>query len=97
MILLTFILVCWGFTHILVKGKIFDGPRDWLIVKSQFLEGILTCHQCCGFWVGMVVYSFLNNPPDYFILPINFILYGFLSSGCVSIINAINYFLFKDK
>ena len=97
MTILFFILVCWGFTHILVKGSIFEIPRNWLIVRSKFFEGLLTCHQCCGFWVGITVYLLLKNPPVYFISPLNVLFFGFLSSGASSFINGIIYFLFKDK
>ena len=88
MIVLIFILCCWGLTHILVQGKIFDNARNWLIVKSSFLEGILTCHQCCGFWVGMVLYFIFPGLPLIFFHPGDFLLWGFISSGSCSLIRS---------
>lgn len=95
--LIIFVLLCWGLTHILVKGKIFDTPRNWLIIKSSFMEGVLTCHQCCSFWVGMAVYFFMSGMPDYFNWNLDFLLWGFISSGTTSLINALNYYLFSSR
>ena len=41
MSLIIFILACWGLTHILVVGTIFDGPRDWITIKSEFFGKML--------------------------------------------------------
>jgi hypothetical protein len=95
--ILFFLLTSWGLTHILVKGKIFDSPRNWLIIKSQFMEGVLTCHQCCGFWAGMILYFMFKDLPDYFYWYTDFIFWGFISSGFNSIMNGLIYFFFSDK
>lgn len=80
-------------THILVKGSIFETPRNWLIVKSRFMEGILTCHQCCGFWVGMLVYFGMNG----FEYSFDFFWAGCISSGSVILLNGILNFLFSPR
>jgi len=89
MTVLIFILTCWGLTHILVQGSIFDTPRNWLIIKSPFLEGVLTCHQCCGFWVGAFLYFFFPELPLIFFHPVDLFLWGFVSSGMCSLIKSL--------
>jgi hypothetical protein len=92
-----FILACWGLTNILVVGTIFDGPRDWITIKSGFLGKMLSCHQCCSFWVGMAMYFCINDLPDLFAGPFDFFFWGLISSGAISILKALNYFLFSFK
>lgn len=97
MSILIFILVCWGLTHILVVGSIFDSPRDWITVKSEFLGKILSCHQCCSFWVGMGIYFMMTGLPDLFIYEFDFFFWGLISSGAICLLKALNYFLFSSK
>jgi hypothetical protein len=97
MSLLIFILTCWGLTHILVVGSIFDAPRDWIIVKSEFLGKMLSCHQCCSFWVGMAVSFVVTGLPDLFLGVFDFFFWGLISSGVISLLKALNHFLFSSK
>jgi len=97
MSVLIFILACWGLTHILVVGTIFDSPRNWITVKSEFLGKMLSCHQCCSFWVGMAMYFVVTGLPDLFIGGFDFFLWGLISSGAVCLLKALNYFLFSFK
>lgn len=95
MIVLIFLLACWGLTHILVKGKIFETPRNWLIIQSQFIEGILTCHQCCGFWIGLLLFFVTKNLPNFFLPFIDCIIWGCISSGVCAMCNGVLFFLFS--
>jgi hypothetical protein len=97
MSLLIFILACWGLTHILVVGTIFDGPRDWVMIKSEFLGKLLSCHQCCSFWVGMAMSFLIKDLPDISLGSFDFIFWGLISSGAVCLLKAFNYFLFSFK
>jgi hypothetical protein len=97
MSVLIFILACWGLTHILVVGTIFDSPRNWITVKSEFLGKMLSCHQCCSFWVGMAMYFVVTGLPDLFIGGFDFFFWGLISSGAVCLLKALNYFLFSFK
>jgi hypothetical protein len=45
----------------------------------------------------MAVYFFMTGMPDYFNWDLDFLLWGFISSGTTSLINAINYYLFSSK
>jgi hypothetical protein len=94
---LIFILACWGLTHILVVGTIFDSPRDWITIKSEFLGKMLACHQCCSFWVGMAMYFAINGLPDLFLGGFDFFFWGLISSGAICLLKALNYFLFSFK
>jgi hypothetical protein len=97
MSVLIFILACWGLTHILVVGTIFDSQRNWITVKSEFLGKMLACHQCCSFWVGMAMYFVTNGLPDLFLGGFDFFFWGLISSGAVCLFKALNYFLFSFK
>ena len=97
MSLIIFILACWGLTHILVVGTIFDGPRDWITIKSEFLGKMLSCHQCCSFWVGMAMSFLIKDLPDISLGSFDFIFWGLISSGAVCLLKALNYFLFSFK
>ena len=46
--LLSFVLVSYGLTQILVYGKIFDKVRP----KEGWWGQLLSCSMCTGFWVG---------------------------------------------
>ena len=48
-----FILLSWGFTHLIVSSKVFESVRNQLAIKSSLWESLLSCYQCSGFWVGM--------------------------------------------
>ena len=97
MSVLIFILACWGLTHILVVGTIFDSPRDWITIKSGFLGKMLACHQCCSFWVGMAMYFVMNGLPDLFLGGFDFFFWGIISSGAICLLKALNYYLFSFK
>jgi len=97
MSVLIFILTCWGLTHILVVGTIFDSPRDWITIKSGFLGKMLACHQCCSFWVGMAMYFVMNGLPDLFLGGFDFFFWGLISSGAICLLKALNYYLFSFK
>ncbi len=74
MLLLVFILACYGLTNILTYGKIFDKIRP----KEHFFH----CSMCVGFWVGMFNW-FLVSPP------FNLFVAGCISSGTSYILDKI--------
>jgi hypothetical protein len=51
--LLCFILVCFGMTHVIVYGKIFDKARP----IQGWLGQLFSCTMCVGFWVGLIMYG----------------------------------------
>jgi len=66
--LLSFILVCYGLTQILVFADVFNSIRP----KYHFFH----CPMCIGFWVGVVVCYFMFSNDS-----IDLVLHGGLSSG----------------
>jgi hypothetical protein len=56
--LLLFILAGVGITNLVVNASILDYPRDFIIERSEFFNGLLTCMMCSGFWVGMLLAIF---------------------------------------
>jgi hypothetical protein len=68
-----FLLVCYGFTQIVVFGKIFDPIRP----KAHMFH----CPMCIGFWVGIIV-NFLFYSVD--IELFNNIIIGSFLTGCMS-------------
>jgi len=53
--LLLFVLAVIGLTNILVDSRLFEPVRCWLqkILPTKVYE-VLECHQCTGFWTGMI-------------------------------------------
>lgn len=59
----TLFLFCFGsigVTHIIVDGEIFRPVKEFLSKKGPvFLNKLLSCYQCTGFWVGIFFCIFL--------------------------------------
>ncbi len=47
-----FLIVGLGITNIVVNASILNYPRDYLTNRFEFLNGLLSCMLCTGFWVG---------------------------------------------
>ena len=76
MILLTFILACYGMTMILVYSKIFECVREKIhSYKKEMLSYMIKCCMCMGFWVGAI------NAICFFKLDINWLMAGCISAG----------------
>jgi hypothetical protein len=58
---------------------------------------MLSCHQCCSFWVGMAMSFLIKDLPDISLGSFDFIFWGLISSGAVCLLKALNYFLFSFK
>jgi len=48
-------LACIGLVWILKDSYIFHTPREYLKSKSGWLNRLLSCSQCLGFWVGVLL------------------------------------------
>ena len=55
---LLFILAGVGITNLVVNATILDYPRDFVTKNSEFLEKLLSCMMCSGFWVGVILSIF---------------------------------------
>jgi hypothetical protein len=84
--LLIFIIATAGLTHILVDSEIMEPVRARLEkVLTNKIYRVLECHQCAGFWVGVVVgiMSFWT------LGPVRLLLCGFMGSWIGMFSNAV--------
>lgn len=52
-------------TKFFVSDTIFARPRLWLTLKSYWLDSLLSCYWCIGFWVsGVIALLMLIVPPS---------------------------------
>ena len=101
--ILTWFVMAYGFTNIMVYGSIFRGMRDTIkkIGDSDvpifsgifnFISGILSCMMCCSSWVGFFLGFFLFSPSHILFEThpyISWFFDGLLASGAVWGINGI--------
>ena len=71
--LVVFILASAGLTHIIVDSDIMESLRN---ICPKKIKKLLTCHQCTGFWSGMLVSVGAFNSFD----PIIIFLSGLMGS-----------------
>lgn len=102
------IIIGWSITNILVNGSILDRPRIYLMVKSRTLSKLLTCMQCSGFWVGVILgffsiagyiinpFSEVLNTQSVSYIPLTVLTWGFWNSGISVIINSVIVFLLNS-
>lgn len=100
-------LLGWSATSILVNGSIFDQIRIYLQVKIPFISKLMTCIQCSGFWVGVLIgiiasYDIILNPMDSVVTTngireifLSIFLYGLFISGVSVLLNGLVVFFFK--
>jgi hypothetical protein len=101
--LLTFMIMAYGFTNILVYGSIFNGPRNFIREKSldegslihnqwKFLIDMLSCMMCCSTWVGFFLGITIFSPTNQFFGTTPYFSWffdGLFASGAVWAINGI--------
>ena len=51
-----YLFLGWSLTSILVNGSIFDPLRNYLLVMYPFFGKLLSCIQCTGLWVGVIIF-----------------------------------------
>lgn len=92
-----FALAGIGITNIIVNASILDIPRDFLSDKSEFAEKLLSCMLCSGFWVGILLWSFMPGQFDFFgiIAPV-------CSGAIISLLSSFydiftDYLMFNDE
>jgi hypothetical protein len=54
-------LLGWGITSTIINGSIFDGIRNYFMVKSPMLGKLFSCIRCLGFWIGFVIFIPLTH------------------------------------
>jgi len=106
---LIFLTIGWSITSILVNGSIFDGLRNYLLVKHPIFAKLLSCMQCSGFWIGFLLGSLatsgiIYHPLCFLVegsgLPqqmLTIVFYAFLNSGVSVLLNGVMImFTFKN-
>lgn len=76
---LTIYLSSLGLVWILKDSYIFFAPREYLKSKSKYLERLLSCSMCLGFWVGVLLSLLVYL--DSYCLSLNLIYYPFSVSA----------------
>ena len=85
--LVSFVLVCFGMTQIIVYGTIFEDFRP----SDGFFGKLFNCTMCTGFWVGVILWG-INGYTGLFTFDMSIatgFCLGCLSSGTSYGINAI--------
>lgn len=72
-------LACIGLVWILKDSYIFYAPREYLKSKSKYLERLLSCSMCLGFWVGVFLSSLIYL--ESLCLNLNLLCYPFAVSA----------------
>lgn len=63
--LLTFLLISYGATNIMIYGSNFKGWRDfWSDVSPNFFGQLFSCFICLPFWWGVLISLFLISPSN---------------------------------
>jgi hypothetical protein len=90
--IIIFILVSSAITVVLARGFIFEAPKNWILgkVKSVYLDYLLTCPMCMGFWVGLIL-SFITNFKIYGLPVLDNVFAGFLCSAYAITLDRIIY------
>ena len=90
--ILTWVVMSYGLTNIVVFGSIFGKMRDWLGRKSVFLGDLVSCPMCFSTWGGFALSVLVFSPTEMvFEIPkiYSWFFDGILSSGSVWAINSI--------
>ncbi len=80
-----FVLSVIGMTNIIVDSSLFETPREIIKNNSPFWGKVVECHQCCGFWSGLVCGAFILIPYGTgYTTPLTVFLYGCAGSVLAS-------------
>jgi len=47
----------WAVTSTVVNGSIFNGIRNYFLVKKPMIGKLFSCVRCLGFWVGVFIFT----------------------------------------
>ncbi len=83
-----YLLAVYGMTNIIVNESVFRKQVDWLKSKSKFLNNLLSCPTCLGFWIGMGMFILIPLTITG-IIWVDLLLSGIIASGAISIIEEI--------
>lgn len=82
--LIIFILSTIGITLIITQSYIFKGTRNYILKKSATLGKLISCSQCVGFYIGLIVQLIIiihDKSGFYFnVFDLYYLLYGPIGS-----------------
>jgi hypothetical protein len=52
--MILFILGVIGMTLIITESEIMEPIHEWAMSHSRWLDKLMSCNQCCGFWCGLL-------------------------------------------
>ena len=93
--ILTWIIIAYGLTNILMYGAILDKPRTFIRSISKFIDDMFGCTMCLSTWVGFFLFIFyyplILVPYHFYYIEyiISLILTACFTSGAVWALNAI--------
>ena len=94
----------WCVSTILVNGSIFDGIRNYFLVKSPVLGKLFSCIMCSSFWIGVALFYpgillgyALPIYPHVLPLWFNFLMFPILQSGTSILIESLVVFMVKGS
>ena len=59
-----FVVGVIGMTHIIVDSEISQPVYEWIKPRSRIIARIMDCHQCSGFWCGLVLGPIVSWSPS---------------------------------
>lgn len=59
--MILFILGVIGMTHIIVGSELLGPLHEWIKPRWPHLGKIMDCHECTGFWCGLVLGPLLSS------------------------------------
>jgi hypothetical protein len=81
---LIFLLAVIGSTLIINVSFLFKGMRNYIKNKNKFLAKFITCSQCTGFWMSLIIQLIILAHQRmlfvYYWSDLYYILYGFIGS-----------------
>ena len=59
--IIIFLISCYGISFNVLYTSIFNKPRVWIMKRSLFFNGLLSCILCCSTWVGFITSIMLGS------------------------------------
>jgi len=100
MMILFYILSCYGMTSILVWGSIFENQRNWIKSHSKFFGDLISCTLCTSTWVSFFMSLCLGSiSAQYFntIWVFDLFFDGMFGAGSVWALNAVVEFFEENR
>lgn len=93
-------LGCLGIVWIIKDSYILMAPRNYLKSKSKFLDELLSCSLCLGFWFGLFysifIYSLNRDILHLIITPFAVSAFCWLADSLLDLIQELTVF-YKNK